>query len=190
MNNTKPARLTRDPCTDMDESQACGATTARRLLTRRNAAVSVLVFVQGGSAHRGVRGLLLPVSLDGAGVARCGLIGIGAGVPEGPSLAQQVPADVELDLNGTQALRICLERLGFILLLSGSQRVLLFNKALDSRSDAFIAHDRMLRLHDLQWTPTSPLVWRARAGREGAVARARNHSGYDAPHVPLGRARR
>jgi hypothetical protein len=88
-----------------------------------------------------MRGVLLPVPLDGVGVACCGLIRIYAGVPEGASLAQQVPADVELDLNGTQAPRVCLERLGFILLLSVSQRVLLFNKALDSRSDALIAHD-------------------------------------------------
>src|SRR5712691_7967226 len=34
---------------------------------------------------------LLPVPLDGVGVARLGLIGVHAGVPEGPPLAQQVP---------------------------------------------------------------------------------------------------
>jgi hypothetical protein len=47
---------------------------------------------------------LLPVTLDGVRVPRLGLIGVHAGVPEGPPLAQQVPTDIELDLNGTQAI--------------------------------------------------------------------------------------
>jgi len=68
------------------------------------------------------------------------LLRIDAGVPEGPSLAQRVPADVKLDFNGMQALRIGLERPRRLGLLAVAQLVSVFDQALAPHSDSLVVH--------------------------------------------------
>jgi hypothetical protein len=54
---------------------------------------------------------LLAVPLHGVCIARLRPVGVGAGVAEGPALAQQIPTSVELDLDRTQAHPVFFERI-------------------------------------------------------------------------------
>src|SRR5262249_6024109 len=83
---------------------------------------------------------LLPVALYGVRVAGLGLVGIHAGVPQSAALAQQIPANVELDLDRAQAICVGLERIARVALLAVAQLVLLADQPLDPRRDALVAH--------------------------------------------------
>jgi len=85
---------------------------------------------------------LLPVTLDGVGVANVRFVGIGAGVTQRAALAEQVPAAVELDLDVAETFLVGLEAIGVeaVLLLARAKLMLLGNEALDPVRDALVAH--------------------------------------------------
>src|SRR6266702_739978 len=58
----------------------------------------------GSPAAGRARGRLLPVALHDGGVADLGLVGVLAGVTAGATLPEQVPALVELHIDGAQPL--------------------------------------------------------------------------------------
>src|SRR5437588_11563429 len=71
------------------------------------------------------------------------LVGILAGVATRPTLPQQIPAAIELDLDRPQPLLICIESLGVLAvrLFALPQIVLLGDQALDPSRNALVAHD-------------------------------------------------
>src|SRR2546430_4967737 len=89
---------------------------------------------------------LLQVSLDGVGLARLSLVGARARVSKCSPLAQQVPADVEFELDRAKALSVSLKSLGAVSLLAVAQLVLLLHEALDACRDLLVADGLMLGL--------------------------------------------
>jgi 2-hydroxychromene-2-carboxylate isomerase len=86
---------------------------------------------------------LLQVALDRVGVAHLGVVGVRAGAAPRPALAQQVPAAVELDLDGAQPPAVGLQRVFALAvgLLAPAELVLLGHQALDPGRDALVAHE-------------------------------------------------
>src|SRR6185437_890832 len=87
---------------------------------------------------------LLQIALDGVCVARPCFVGILPGLLARTPLAQQVPAAVELDLDGAQPLLILLQPrlVCAVRLLATAKLVLLGYEALDPGRDALVAHRR------------------------------------------------
>src|SRR5436309_9114812 len=85
---------------------------------------------------------LLQIALDCVCVARARFVGILPGLLARTPLAQQVPAAVELDLDGAQPLLILLQPrlVCAVRLLATAKLVLLGYEALDPGRDALVAH--------------------------------------------------
>ncbi|HYY20508.1 MAG TPA: hypothetical protein VE780_01395 [Thermoleophilaceae bacterium] len=85
---------------------------------------------------------LLQIPLDGPGVAHLSGVGVGAGVTEGATLTQEVPAAVELDFDGVQSLAVGLQGVVRVAvgLLAPTKIMLLGYKAFDPARDALVAH--------------------------------------------------
>src|ERR1017187_2994719 len=100
----------------------------------------------GASFRReAVLSLLLQVALNRVGIARLGLVWAHACVAKCTPPAQQIPADIEFDLNGAKARRIGLQCLACVALLAAAQLMLLRHQAVDPRSNGLVAHGLMLR---------------------------------------------
>ena len=86
--------------------------------------------------------VLLPVPLDGVGVANVRLVRVGTRIAQRTALTQQVPATIQLDLDGAQSLLVGLQAIrgGAVGLLAIAKLVLLGDEALDARRDALVAH--------------------------------------------------
>jgi len=75
------------------------------------------------------------------------MVGVGARISKRSTLAEEVPAAVELDLDGAQPVAVFVEllRLLTVCFFAAPKLVLLGDEALDSRRDALITHRRILR---------------------------------------------
>jgi Family of unknown function (DUF5519) len=85
---------------------------------------------------------LLPVPLDGVGVPDLGLVRILPELLARPSLSEQVPAPVELDLDVSQAPLIFRQLVGLtaVRLLLATKLVLLSDQVLNPIGDAVVVH--------------------------------------------------
>src|SRR6266542_2858489 len=92
----------------------------------------------GSPAAGRARGRLLLVALHGGGVADLGRVGVLAGVTAGATLPEQVPALVELHLDGAQPLGLGHRQpLAHVRLL---EVVLLVHQPADAGHDLFVVH--------------------------------------------------
>jgi HAD superfamily hydrolase (TIGR01509 family) len=93
-----------------------------------------------------VNSRLLEVALDRIGVTHVRVLGVGAGGAQRPTLAEQIPAAVELHLDGSQPVLIGLEpvRVHVVGFLPVAEIVLLGNEPLDPIRDRVVAHGTIL----------------------------------------------
>jgi hypothetical protein len=89
-------------------------------------------------ARRSAISQLLVVALDGSGGPNFGRIRVLTGIASGPALAQQIPALIELDLEGFQPGRFGVVEAGVGV---GPLEVMLFlDEPVDRAQDRFVIH--------------------------------------------------